>query len=481
MSETTVFQNNDATKTQAPKPVSPAPTVPTQTPKAASYREYTRSGPPMFFGANVLTLIKAAIFGLILLIILFLALRFVPSFLTKTQEKVTLAYWGLWEDNRTIQSVINEFQKENPNIEIAYTKFEIKQYRERLLARSESGKGPDVFRFHNTWLPQLSSLLLPLPTDTISKVAFQNDYYPVVQQDLVKNGAIYGIPLEIDTLALFANTDLFRAFGANIPTTWNDFDAVARSLTVKDGDGNIKTSGAAMGTFDNVTHAPDIISMLFAQNGADMRYLTNTMQSASDTLDFYTSFGKGEGKVWDETLDPSVVAFAKGNVAMYFGYSWDIFTIKALNPKLSFTVSPVPYLPQSNKTIASYWVEGVSTASKHQKEALQFLKFLAKKETAQKLFTEQSKTREFGEPYARVDLADTLKDNQLLYPFVAQGESAVSTFFAGDTYDNGLNSQMNGYLGNAVRSVLGNTSSTTAVEVLSQGVDQVLGQFEREK
>ena len=250
-------------------------------------------------------------------------------------------------------------------------------------------------------------------------------------------------------------------------------------MTVIDENGKIKTAGAALGTFDNINHAPDIMSLLFAQNGADIKNLSSTSKSAADALTFYTSFSTGDQKIWDDTLDQSILSFAKGNLAMYFGYSWDYFIIKAINPDLSFQIHSVPHLPGRNMTIASYWASGVSSKSKHQKEALLFLGFLAKKETAEKLFAEESKTRLFGEPYARIDLLEKLKDNTVVYPFVLQAKDATSSFFAGDTYDNALNSQMNKYLGDAVRSVNSDNASSpeTAVSTLSQGVSQVLKQY----
>lgn len=422
--------------------------------------------------------IKGAIGIIFIILLIFLVLKvIIPSFSPQKSGTVKLTYWGLWEDKSVMQPIIADFEKENPNIKIEYIKEDPKQYKERLITRTKNGSGPDIFRFHNTWVSELSGILLPLPSDTIQKSDFQKWFYEFEQKDLIKKGAIYGIPLGIDTLSLFINTDIFQAASAVVPTTWDDFMNTARKLTVKAEDGKIKTAGAAMGTFDNITHAPDIISLLFVQNGVDIYNLSSTSQNASDTLDFYTSFTKGDGNVWDETLDPSLLSFAKGSLAMYLGYSWDIFTLKAMNSSLSFQIVTIPHLPNRPFTIASYWVEGVSIKSTHQKEALLFLKFLAKAETEQKLFTQAAKTRLFGEPYARVDLAESLKGNNLLYPFVAQAKQANSSFFASDTHDDGINSQMNSYLGNAVRSVLNNTSSQTAIETLSQGVDQVLGQY----
>jgi len=201
-------------------------------------------------------------------------------------------------------------------------------------------------------------------------------------------------------------------------------------------------------------------------------------QNASDALTFYISFSNATNSVWDNSLPNAQLAFAQGKVAMYFGYSYDIFTLKAINPKLDYSIYPVPHLPGRSSTITNYWVEGVSVKSKHQKEAFLFMKYLAQKNTLTKLYAEEAKIRPFGELYPRSDLANTFKDNALLYPFVQQAGSAASAFFAADTFDTtGINAHMNQYLGDAIRSILGSTSADTAVQTLSQGVAQVLNQY----
>ncbi|MEK7534063.1 MAG: extracellular solute-binding protein [Patescibacteria group bacterium] len=420
----------------------------------------------LVFGVLAVIFLGFVIFGLV-----------VPILHKKPKsEKTTLLYWGLWEDSKVMQPIISDFERQYPNITVNFVKQDIKQYRERLVTRIQNGTGPDVFRFHNTWWPMLSNILVPLPKDTITKTDFEKWFYKVAQNDLVKNGAIYGIPLEIDTLSLYINTEVFKARGLSSPKDWIDFSNIARQLTVKDERGKIATAGAAVGTFGNITHAGDVVSLFLVQNGTDLNDISSTEQLASEALSFYTSFALND-KVWDDTFDPSVLSFAQGNLAMLFGYSRDFFTIKSIDPNLSFEIYPVPHLPQQNMTIASYWVEGVSIKSKYQKEAMLLIKYLAQKETQQKLFTEQSKTRAVGLPYGRRDLANLLKDNANVYPFISQAEGAISSFFASDTYDNGLNSQMNNYLEDAVNAILTGSSSQTAVDTLQKGVSQILQQY----
>lgn len=446
----------------------------------------TGSASRSFFQKISLSVLLKLLLGIFVVAVLVLIGSWVLKvyFAPKATESVKLVYWGLWEDASIMKPVISEFEKKNPHITVEYIKQDPKQYRERFLNRIQQGEGPDIFRYHNTWLPMLSKNLLPMPEEVIKKDEFSKMYYPVVQNDLTKNGAIYGIPLGIDTLALFVNDEMIQSAGVDTPRTWNEFLSVSRLMTVKDEDGKIQTAGAALGTMTNVTHAPDIISLLLLQNGADIQKLDETQKNASVALKFYTLFAdSSEGGVWDDTLDPSILAFSKGNVGMYFGYSWDVFYIEAKSKEagsnLSYKIYPVPFVPGGKDvTIASYWVEGVSAKTKHPEEAFLFMKFLTQKETQQKKFSESSKTRLFGEPYSRADLADLLKDNQLVYPFVEQASQAVSSYFVSDTQDEGgINFRMNEYLEKAIESILQNTSPDTAVETLSQGVSQVLQQY----
>lgn len=435
------------------------------------------SNPPPNNRSGLLKRVLKILLGLVVVVVILGLIFMLVQRFIGGNTVVTLTYWGLWEDPKIMQSTISDFERQNPNIKIEYSNQDVKQYRDRLVTRISGGTGPDVFRLHNSWTTMLSPVLLPIPPNVISKSQFESDFYPVASSDLIKKGAIYAIPLEIDTLAMYVNTQLFQNAGISPPTNWNEFIDAARALTVKDQDGKIKTAGAAIGTYDNISHAPDLISLLFLQNSVDLRDLTTYKERVDGALNFYTSFATDQDNVWDNTLDPSILAFAKGNLGMYFGYSWDFFEIKQFNPDLAFQILPVPQLPNQTVNLASYWAEGVSVKTKHQKEALQFMKYLSLKETEQKLYTEQSKVRTFGEPYGRVDLADILKNNPIVYPFVSQASTAQSSYFIDSTYDNALNQQANTYLGNAVNSIINSTSPESAFEDLVKGITQVLEKY----
>ncbi len=477
-------QENSSPQSTSEFPFSPPPqsiqypTTASQ-PESVTLQTPTGTTPPKIDNSKRFNLPKIGkiIIGIIVILLIIALVLFISSkFVNNKEENPSLSFWGLWEDGNTIQSVLSDFERQNPNVKIKYSKEDLKQYKDRLLTRTENGNGPDIFLYHNTWRTMLSNILLPLPATIVSNEQFSSVYFDVAKTDLVENGAIYGIPQNMDTLIMYVNIDIMKSAGVDIPSNWNDFIDTSRRLTVKDEEGKIKTAGAAMGTYGNVTHAPDILSLLFLQNGVELDNLESTGERLTGALNFYTAFSQDENNVWDEGMDPSILAFSKGNLAMYFGYSWDYFSIKAANPNINLQIVPVPQLGSEPVNLASYWAIGASVKSKYQKDALNLISYLSKKEVLEKLYLEETKGRAFGQPYPRIDLANKLNET-IIYPSVLQASSAKSSYFVDVAGENGINQELNVYLENAINSINEGTSAETAFETLKQGVAQVFDKY----
>lgn len=413
-----------------------------------------------------------------------------------SSKPIALTYWGLWEDSQSIQPLIDEYNASNPGVMIRYERQNITSYRERLSSAldkpdgSSDGTGPDIFRFHNTWVPMFNSKMASLPNSVYTPKQFQETFYPITSKDLTVKDRIIGIPLEVDGLTLFYNEDLLKAAGFSAPPkTWDELKTMSNQITVIDEQGTIKTSGVAMGTSGNVDHFSDIIGLLMAQNQVKFNDLEKSVDSqginlASDALIFYSTFKTG--KVWDETLPKSTTMFTQGNLAFYFAPSWKYFEIKAANPTLNFRSAPVPQLTNDSKrkvAWASYWAEGVNANSSKEKQeaAWNFLKFLSSAQSQQKLFAYQSQSREFGEPYSRVDLAQSIISNPVVGSVLQDMVKATSYPIASNTFDNGLNDLNITYLSQAVDAVNAGNSSRGAADksitTLAKGWKQIADQF----
>ncbi len=410
----------------------------------------------------------------ILLVLAGLAIyKFVLPRFQKPKE-VTLTYWGLWESETVMKGVLDEWEKKNPNIKVNYIQQSPKEYRERLQSALARNQGPDIFRYHISWMPMLKNEVAPIPSDVMTTADFESTYYPVIKENLRLGTSYVGLPLGIDTLALFYNEDIFQAAGKTPPTSWDQLRQTAIELTTHDESGRIQTAGVALGTTSNVEHWSDILGLMMLQNGVDLA--NPTSQLAQDALIYYTIFNKTDN-VWNETLPSSTIAFATGKVAMYFGYSWDIFELKNINPNLKFKVVEIPQLPDTEVNWASFWVEGVSKRSQASKESWEFLKFLSSKETLQKLYQTQSQTRLFGELYPRMDMAGLLSTNNLVIPFITQASQAKTWYLCSRTHDNGINDRMIKYFEDAVNSVNSGNSPDDVLSITAQGVSQLLSQY----
>jgi len=434
------------------------------------------------FPLVILLLIGTGLFFLVTKIVLpWLKEKQGQSGSSQETETVNLKYWGLWEAESIMKPIIEEYQKKFPNVVIDYSQQSYKDYRERLQSALARGDGPDIFRFHNTWVVMLNKELAPAPAETASALNLEENYYSVANRDLINGSQVLGVPLGIDGLALFYNSQLLKEAGKAYPTTWEEVQRTAVDLCVAETEDQacqpgekIKTAGVALGAANNVDHFSDIIGLMMLQNGVDLAQPTAALME--DALEFYTLFTKRYG-VWDETLPNSTYAFATEKVAMIFAPSWRAHEIAQINPELEFKTTAVPQLPGTKVSWASYWVEGVSNKSDQVQAAWEFLEYLSNPEVLTKLYTQASQVRDFGEPYPRKDLAEHLKDDPIVGAFVEQAPYAQSWYLCSATHDNGINDKMIKYFEDGLNSILAGESISQALVPVVQGINQVLSQY----
>ena len=418
--------------------------------------------------------------ALVLIALAFLVIKLIPGSSGGASGQIT--WWGLWEDSSVVEPLITAYQSSHPGVKITYVQQSQQDYRERLTSSLAKGTGPDIFSFHNSWVPMFRNDLDSLPAAVMNPADYAKTFYRVASSDLSSGNSIVGIPLEYDALTLFINEDIFNAAGKTPPTTWDDLRVLARQFTIKDDQGAITQAGVALGRTENVDNWQEILALMMLQNNVDLSNPTGV--NAEGALTFFTNFARVDG-VWDASLPPSTQAFAAGKLAMYIGPSWRFFEIKAANPGLNFKTALIPQLPkdspsQPDITYATYWAQGVWAKSTNKAAAWDFLKFLSTQDSLQKMYQSETTTRSFGEPYPRTDMATLLADHPILGPVISQAPGAESWYLASRTFDGptGINTQLSNYFGDAVNAVAdGKESVTQALATCAQGVSQVLSQY----
>ncbi len=426
---------------------------------------------------------KYVIFGAVFVLLLLLILVIIVASGGKkkntiVKKDINVTYWGLWEEKEVMDPLIATYEKRNPGVNILYEKKDPTDYREKLIVRSQNGQGPDIFRFHNTWLSQITEVADALPKEIMSDDEFEKTFYPIHQKDLKMGKDYYGLPLYIDGLVLVYNEDLFKKAGlAKAPSNWDELIEDAGKIQVNDKDGGLITSGVAIGTASNIEHFSDILGLMIVLNGGNLTSLDSP--ESVGALEAFRRFAEPPNNTWSEAMPNSVAAFIQQKVAMIIVPSWEIMTIKGADPSINIKVVPIPKPPGGKQiSLASYWVEGVSKMSKQKKEAWKFLKYLTEKDTMTKLYGLQSDIRVFGTPYSRVDLANLIAQDAYVGPVIqqAQNEAYISLPLVSRTFDKGLNDEIVRYLENAVNGTIKGVSYQEALSVAKKGIDQI---FER--
>jgi ABC-type glycerol-3-phosphate transport system substrate-binding protein len=348
---------------------------------------------------------------------------------TEQTKPLTLNWWSVYNDAEAIQPVITAYRAMHPNVTINLRNLRLDEYEKELVDALAEDRGPDIMSLHNTWIPKYQSKLSPIPESitvpfttiqgTIKKekvtelrtspglsiLELKKQFIDTVANDVIMNVSddadpqkkrdrIFALPLSTDSLALYYNKDLLNSAGiAEPPAYWDEFQKMIPKLTKQDSQGNIVQSGAALGTAKNVERFSDILSVLMMQNGTHMTdggypsfHLTpqelsgRTSPPADDAVIFYTDFANPAKEVytWNDKQKSSLLAFASGQTAFYFGYDYNLPSIRSLSPKLNLGIAKLPQIrdnPEVN--FANYWAEGVSKKSANLNWAWDFLQFAA--------------------------------------------------------------------------------------------------------
>lgn len=397
---------------------------------------------------------------------------------TSTAEKLsttqhTITIWRVFDDDDTYSQIMSAYQALHPNISFEYRELRYEEYEDELIRAFAEGEGPDIFSIHNTWIGKYESLIQPMPDSltipytetrgtikkeviytvqeepTMSQRALKSNYVDVVVDDVLRSykanakaeeeDRIFALPMGMDSLALYYNTDLLNAAGIpEPPGTWTQFQDQVALMTQINTNDSIVQAGAAIGTSRNVERAFDLVSILMMQNGTQMTDSRGRVTFAQETdsgflggeaLRFYTDFANPLKAVytWNEDMPDSFDAFTSGNTAFFFGYSYHNDFIKTANAKLNFSVSPLPQI-DGGKTVnfANYWVETVAKSTDAGDWAWDFVQFAAGEDRVTSYLTQAKR------PAALRALINSQLEDEVLSVFAGQTLTADSWYRGGD-------------------------------------------------
>lgn len=339
-------------------------------------------------------LILMAIFVVIAIAGLVLFSTF-QGFRTGEVQVGTVTIWGTLPQAQ-MQRALNAYKEQ-------YQGFTGVTYRERAAASFDAdlaeaiatGQGPDLLIVSQEDLYAMRNKLSTLPASVISDRLVRDNYLQAYEQFLVPEGGGYGIPFVLDPLVLFYNRPLWSSLGvAQPPATWEAISGLAATRATQ---GAATTPALiALGTYENVTHARDILSLLFLQagsriterstNGMRATLTDSTSSSFGATgveraLNFYTEFANPTKTVysWSRAEREDRAAFIAGDLILYLGLASEQQLLTDTNPNLDFDMAPAP-TPANASARVGYgraYAFAVPRVSKNQQGALSVAQILS--------------------------------------------------------------------------------------------------------
>lgn len=269
----------------------------------------------------------------------------------------SITIWGTFPKSSFDEFVQQLNLTRTAAISVSYVEIKESNFRTKFIEELARGRGPDAILIPQQQIMGFYDKIIEIPNNILTQRDFKNTYVSQTDLYLTSTGAL-AIPLVIDPLVMYWNRSTFTNAGiAKYPQYWDEFADIVKKINQKDENSNIRKSAIAMGEFQNINHAREILSTLFLQAGNPITFFsTNGLEStlgdgnysgtksSIPALAFFTQFSdpRNPQYSWNRSLPSSKSSFLAGNLATYFGFASEISDLRNKNPNLNFDIAPLP-------------------------------------------------------------------------------------------------------------------------------------------
>jgi multiple sugar transport system substrate-binding protein len=305
--------------------------------------------------------------------------------------KVHLTY-ALWDPNEEVgyKQSIGVFEKAHKNITVSVVQIPYPEYQAKLQQEFTSGTGPDIFWVNTPWLSTWikDGLLTNLASDIASAHINMSQYIPSLVSLHTYKGAIYGLPKDWDTIAVYYNENYFAAHHIPVPANWSwntsnggSFLTTLEQATIDKSGNNalsprfnpnaIATYGAEM---DNAMQTG--WGSFLAEDGIYTipKPFASTVSFGTPAADQVFQFIRNLMYKWhvlvpgselgSNATDPSSEnneLFAEGKIAMQIGGDWETTgTYADVGGKFKIGVIPLPSGPDGRSSVFNGLIDAIN-------------------------------------------------------------------------------------------------------------------------
>ncbi|UFU01908.1 sugar ABC transporter substrate-binding protein [Ruania suaedae] len=300
-----------------------------------------------------------------------------------SDDEVTIEFMQWWEPelpDGALAGLIDEFESENPGINVDLLSGPYASIKDQVIAGSASGTMPDVLGLAGSWVHDFATQgSIANLTDTMAEYGYDDSQ---LGAQVRVDGSAYSIPVVNFAYPMFVNNTLLEEAGVEVPTTRSEFADAAQQIT-----DSTEASGfvAALGLEQPNGIQIDIMPWNWASGGT---MLTEDGGPAADNEDVRDTVAFIK-ELWDAGVmapggltmaeQDKVEEFTNGRVAMMVSSLAHINLIRESSPDLDFSVVPMPvtegYTGESGVRYAE-WGIGMSAGTEHPEESWKLIEFI---------------------------------------------------------------------------------------------------------
>ncbi|MFI1766235.1 ABC transporter substrate-binding protein [Streptomyces sp. NPDC020800] len=293
-----------------------------------------------------------------------------------------LSHYASGALKEALQGPVDEWNAMHDRVKVRTKAIEFTDLLTTVMVRQAAGQGTDILHPYCLWNGQLvrAGVLRPAPSEYAEEI--RRGYGEAAVGSSSVGGTVYGYPTEVQTYALYYNRRLLRQAGIDgPPRTWRELEDAAYRTARRDRYGNTLVQGFGLSTYDDSTTVGQTLALLSAAGG---RFVSADGRStAIDSPAGRAVFELERRLVVGGASAPGVnvyKAFASGQVAMVVSAGWWTGTLKSVMGKdyreVGVAPVPVPAAGDKRATLSTGFMLGVNTASRHPREAWEFLRWL---------------------------------------------------------------------------------------------------------
>ena len=240
----------------------------------------------------------------------------------------TLTVWAMGDEGDKLgnSDILQQFQKDNPDITVNVTAIPWSVAHDKLITAVAGKQTPDITQLGSTWAGEFSKLNA---LDDVPNSIKGDQFYEGATAAGSFNNKLVGVPWYVDTRVLYYRTDLAQKAGmASAPQTWDDLNQLAMGY---------HNAGSRYGIALSSNNWQEYAPFLYSAGGDIMSGGKFTLDSpeAVRALNEYVTFFKQNLTPQSQPQGFDVAqSFVSGDTPMFFSGPWHRSLINKAAPDL---------------------------------------------------------------------------------------------------------------------------------------------------